>query len=221
MKKTLLFIAFISLLITYNKGGVMAELKQIQLPPPKTKGTVSLEEAIAKRRSVRNFSAKELGLNEISQLLWAAQGITTRQDGFGLRAAPSAGALYPMELYLISKDGFFHYLPEGHKLEVLGAKDLRKPLANASLGQAAVKDAAIVIVICGVPERVTGKYHERGRRYMYFEAGHIAQNIHLEAVALGLASVPIGAFNDDEVDKILGLAKGCHVLYIIPVGHAY
>jgi len=197
----------------------MAEFREIQLPQPKTKGVVSLEEAIAQRRSVRDFSAKELGLDEISQLLWAAQGITSRKAGFSLRAAPSAGALYPMELYLLSKDGLFHYLPEGHKLEVFSAKDLRGPLADACLGQAAVRKAAAVIVICGVAERITGKYAERGIRYMHIEAGHIAQNIHLEAVALGLASVPIGAFNDAEVDKILGLAKGCHTFYIIPVGH--
>jgi len=198
----------------------MAELKEIQLPQPKTNGTISLEEAIAKRRSVRDFSPKQLELNEISQLLWAAQGITGRKGGFNFRVAPSAGALYPMELYLVSKDGLFHYLPEGHKLEVLSAKDLRLPLSGAALGQAAVKDAPIVIVICGVPERITAKYGERGIRYMHIEAGHIAQNIHLEAVALGLASVPVGAFNDREVDKILGLSKDCHALYIIPVGKA-
>ncbi len=197
----------------------MAEQKEIQLPQPKTKGAVSLEETICQRRSVRDFSSKELGLDEISQLLWAAQGITARKAGSSLRAAPSAGALYPMELYLLSKNGLFHYLPEGHKLEVLSDKDLRKSLADASLGQAAIKDAAVVIVICGVPKRITGKYGERGIRYMHIEAGHIAQNIQLEATAVGLGSVPIGAFNDARVDKTLGLAKGCQALYIIPVGH--
>lgn len=197
----------------------MARENEIKLPQPKTKGRVSLEEAIAKRRSVRNYSTKELGLNEISQLLWAAQGITERKGGFSLRASPSAGALYPMELYLLTKDGLFHYLPEENKLEVLGDRDLRDSLSGASFGQQPIKRAPAVIVICGVPERITQKYGQRGIRYMHIEAGHIAQNIHLEAVALGLVSVPIGAFDDKKADNVLGLPKDCQALYIIPVGY--
>ena len=197
----------------------MAKTKDIQLPQPKTKSEVSLEEAIAKRRSVRNFIAKDLTEEQISQLLWAAQGITAKTGGHNLRTAPSAGALYPMELYLLSKDGLFHYLPEGHKLEVISDKDLRENLSSAALGQAPVRDAAVDIVICGISSRITGKYGERGIKYMDIEAGHIAQNIHLEAVALGLGSVPVGAFNDKEADSVLDLPSSCHVLYIIPVGH--
>jgi SagB-type dehydrogenase family enzyme len=220
MRKILLFIALSCLLIGYSKGGVMAENKEIQLPQPKTKGKVSLEEAIAKRRSVRSFTKKDLSLEEISQLLWAGQGITGRKTGLSLRAAPSAGAVYPMELYLLSKDGLFHYIPEGNKLEVLASQDLRSDLSDASLGQSSVKEASVVIVICAVAEKITAKYGDRGISYMNMEAGHIAQNIQLEAVALGLASVPVGAFNDAQVDKILDLPKGCHALYIIPVGEA-
>lgn len=197
----------------------MARVKEIQLCAPKTKGEVSLEEAIARRRSERSFCAKDLSEQEISQLLWAAQGITAKARGFNFRAAPSAGALYPMEIYILTKDGLFHYLPEGHKLEVLGSEDLRKTLALAALDQAMVRDAAVDIVICALPSRITSKYGERGIRYMHMEAGHIAQNIHLQAVALGLGSVPVGAFNDKEVDKILGLPQYCQALYIIPVGY--
>ena len=191
----LLWIVIACLLILGGKEVTMAQQKEIQLPQPKTKSEVSLEEAIVKRRSVRSFTPKDLSMEEISQILWAAQGITGKG---GFRAAPSAGALYPMELYLLSKDGLFHYVPKKHKLEVLGSEDLRGKLARAALGQSSVKNAAIDIVICGVPDRITKKYGERGIRYMYIEAGHIAQNIHLQAVALGLGSVPIGAFNDKE-----------------------
>ncbi len=213
MKKSLLLCV---VLVCLLKEGVMAQQKEIQLPRPRARSEVSLEEAIAKRRSVRNFSGKDFGMEEISQLLWAAQGITGKG---GFRSAPSAGALYPMELYLLSKDGLFHYIPKGHKLEILGSEDLRKKLSGAALGQSSVRNAAIDIVICGVPDRITRKYGERGIRYMHMEAGHIAQNIHLQAVALGLGSVPVGAFNDKEVDKILGLPADCNSLYIIPVGY--
>jgi SagB-type dehydrogenase family enzyme len=219
-RHVLLFIAILCLLVGSSKEVAMAKAKDIQLAQPKTKSEVSLEEAIAKRRSVRNFVAKDLSEEQISQLLWAGQGITAKTGGHNLRTAPSAGALYPIELYLLSKDGLFRYLPEGHKLEALSDKDLRRDLSAAALGQASVRDAAVDIVICGVPSRITGKYGERGIRYMHIEAGHIAQNIHLQAVALGLGSLPVGAFNDKEADKILGLSADCHTLYIIPVGYA-
>ena len=139
--------------------------------------------------------------------------------GFDFRAAPSAGALYPMELYVVSKDGVFHYLPSEHKLEILSEKDLRGKLAAVALGQAPVRQAAIDIVICAVFRRITGKYGKRGIRYAYIEAGHIAQNIHLEAVALGLGSVPIGAFDDQRLKDVLSLPSEHEPLYIIPVGH--
>lgn len=194
----------------------MVQQKEVQLPQPRTESEFSLEEAISKRRSQRNFSAKDLSMEEISQLLWSAQGITGKG---GFRTTPSAGALYPMELYVFSKDGLFHYIPKRHKLEVLGGEDLRKNLSRAALGQSAIRNAAVVFVICGVPERITRKYGERGIKYMYIEAGHIAQNIHLQAVALGLGSVPIGAFDDKAVGKVLSLPRGYQPLYIIPVGY--
>jgi SagB-type dehydrogenase family enzyme len=204
-----------------GKGGMtMAKAKEIQLPSPLTKGKISLEEAIDRRRSQRSFSSRALTLEEISQLLWAAQGITAKKGGFALRSAPSAGALYPMEIYALTKDGLYHYLPERHVLEVLGEGDLRNDLAGASLGQSSVSEAALAIVICAVYERATTRYGERGKRYAEMEAGHIAQNIHLQAVALGLGSVPIGAFNDEQLKGILKLPQEHVPLYIIPVGYA-
>lgn len=194
--------------------------KEIQLPQPLSKGKISLEEAIAKRRSQRSFSKKELTLEQISQLLWAAQGITGTKGGYSFRSAPSAGALYPMEIYALTKDGLYHYLPERHALEILVESDLRGDLSGASLGQSSVREAALDIIICAIYERITFKYGERGKKYADIEAGHIAQNIHLQATALGLGSVPIGAFNDGEVKSILSLPKDHVPLYIIPVGYA-
>lgn len=181
----------------------MSKTNEIDLPQASNKGNISLEEAISKRRSQRSFMQKDLSLEQISQLLWAAQGVTQEKSGFAFRAAPSAGALYPMEIYLLSKDGFFHYLPQGHKLEVLESKDLRSSLAAVALGQDSVREAAVSIVICAVYKRITVKYGERGIKYAHIEAGHIAQNIHLQAVALGLGSVPVGAFSDEGVKKNL------------------
>lgn len=193
------------------------DMKTINLPEPKIKGTVSVEEAIKVRRSVRRYASKDISLEDVSQLLWACQGVT---DGRGqLRASPSAGALYPLEIYIAKKDGVFHYIPAGHKLEAVSSEDIRKGLAEAAYGQAPVKEAAIDIIIAAVYERVTSKYGERGIRYTEIEAGHAAQNVFLQAVALGLDSVPIGAFTDAAVSKILKLPKEVKPLYILPVGY--
>ncbi len=189
----------------------------ISLPEPKLKGAVSLEEAIQRRRSKRSYISQELTLEEISQLLWSVQGITDERMGF--RAAPSAGALYPLEIYLVKADGLYLYLPDGHRIKRLSEKDLRRPLAQAALWQGYIAQAPIDIVICAVYERVTSKYGKRGVRYTDIEVGHAAQNLHLQAVVLGLGSVPIGAFDDDAVKKVLSLPKDHQPLYIIPVGH--
>ncbi|MCX5692075.1 MAG: SagB/ThcOx family dehydrogenase, partial [Candidatus Omnitrophica bacterium] len=202
-----------------GKNILMAETKLIQLPKPLNKGNVSLEEVIFRRRSQRSFEQKDLSLQQISQLLWAGQGITAEKGFYGLRAAPSAGALYPIEIYLLAKDGLFRYLPDGHKLESLAEQDLRGALADSSFGQAAISQAPVNIVVCVVYSRLTSKYGQRGIRYAHIEVGHVAQNIHLQAVALGLGSVPIGAFNDGEVKKILSLPINHEPLYIIPVGY--
>lgn len=188
----------------------------LNLPKPALKGGVSIEETIKARRSIRSYSDKELTLEQLSQLLWAAQGIT---DARGLRAAPSAGALYPLEVYVIKSDGFFHYRPQGHRLKVVEAEDLRQRLASACWGQDFVAQAPVDIVICAVYERITSRYGDRGVRYTDIEVGHAAENIHLQAVAMGLDSVPVGAFNDKAVSSLLGISKEERPVYIIPVGY--
>ena len=194
-----------------------AQDMEIKLPTPKEKGDVSLEETIKKRRSERNLSDKALTLEEIGQLLWACQGITNRQYGF--RAAPSASATYPLDIYLASTDGLFYYIPETHSLRRIKTKDIRPALSQACLGQSFVRDAAVNIIICAEFERTTSRYGKRGENYVYIEVGHVAENVHLQAVALGLGSVPVGAFSDDSVKEVLGISEEIMPIYIIPVGH--
>lgn len=186
------------------------------LPIPETASTVSLETAIAQRRSVRSFKDAPLTDEQISQLLWAAQGVTDQRRGF--RAAPSAGATFPLETYLVTAEGLFHYLPDQHALAEVKRGDFRKQLADAALGQDCVREAPASIVFTAVPRRTTARYGERGMMYIHMEAGHAAQNVHLQAVALGLGSVPVGAFDEAKVEEILGCAGREKALYIIPVG---
>lgn len=188
----------------------------VELPSPRTDGELSLEETLAARRSIRDFTPEELTLEEISQILWAAQGITASWGG---RTAPSAGALYPLEVYVATSDGLSRYLPEGHRAESISTADVREALAEAALGQAAVADAPAVFVITAVPARTEAKYGERAERYVQMEAGHVAQNVLLQAVALGLGGVPIGAFSDQEVAEVFSLEPGEVPLYLIPIGH--
>lgn len=213
-------ILFIAVIIIFNQntvyGEMMSEKKTVMLPSPDVDGKVALETAIQKRRSVRSFADKSLTLAQIGQLLWAAQGITDKK---GYRAAPSAGALYPLEIYVVKEDGLFRYLVESHRLERLSDKDLRASLQSAALFQASVGKAPVDIIITAVYERVTSKYGERGIRYTDIEVGHAAENILLQAVCLGLSTVPIGAFNDNSVAKVLSLPEDEVPLYIIPVGY--
>ena len=171
--------------------------KEISLPAPATAGGMSLAEAIAKRRSVRDFRSEPLTLAQISQLAWAAQGIT--DPAGGRRAAPSAGAKYPLELYLLTKEGQFHYVPQGHKLIQVSGRDRREDLSKAALGQTSVAQAPLDIVIAAVFARTEEKYGERARQYVYLEAGHVAENIVLQGVALNLGSLTVGAFRDQAV----------------------
>lgn len=214
--KVLILVAIIISSLNSAWGEKMKEEDIITLPPPDTKGKIPLETTILKRRSIRSFTDQVLNLEQIGQLLWSAQGITDKR---GYRAAPSAGALYPLEIYVAKGDGLFHYIPEGHKLRKLSDKDLRRPLQSAALFQSWVGEAAVDIIICAVYERVTSRYGKRGSRYTDIEVGHTAQNIHLQAVALGLGSVPIGAFSDDGVAKVLSLPEDEVPLYIIPIGY--
>lgn len=196
---------------------VIREREIVELPTPDTKGDVSLEETLARRRSVREFTGEQLTIEELSQLLWAAQGITADWGG---RTAPSAGALYPLEVYLVTADGLFHYLPDGHRAERLSETDLRAPLADAAFGQTAVSAAPAVFVITGVYARSAAKYGDRAERYVQLEAGHVCQNLLLQAVTLGLAGVPMGAFSDVGVQQVLGLPRNHVPLYLVPLGHA-
>ena len=190
--------------------------EMVQLPPPLKEGRIALEEALAHRRSVREFRPMELTPEEIGQLLWAAQGITHPTEG--LRTAPSAGALYPLEVYVANRNGIFHYRPQDHTLVHKGSEDVRLQLRAAALEQESVEKAPCVFAITGIEGRTTLKYGRRGIRYGELEAGHATQNLLLQAVALGLAGVPIGAFSDREVARILKLTEGERPLYLIPVG---
>jgi len=192
------------------------EFGQIPLPPPRQSGDTPLEEAIATRRSVREFTGQELSWEEVSQLLWSAQGQT---DPRGLRAAPSAGALYPLEVYAALPDGAYHYLPSQHAVEQVSDTDLREDLWEAGLRQDALRQAPAIFVIAAVYQRTEVKYGQRAERYVLMEAGHAAQNLLLQAVALNLGAVPIGAFYDDQVVEGLGLPSDHRPLYLIPVGH--
>jgi SagB-type dehydrogenase family enzyme len=187
------------------------------LPPPTVVGSMSLEEAIARRRSVRSFADLPLTLQEISQLCWAGQGITGPQQGY--RASPSAGALYPIELYIVTDQGVDHYSPKKHRLKRHLPGDVRRALQANALDQEAVGDAPACVVIAAVIERTARKYDERAERYCFMEAGHVAQNILLQATALGLAGVPVGAFEDDRIAKVLKLPEKHRVLYLLPIGN--
>ncbi len=201
----------------------MREYEQviIKLKEPKYGGSMSVEEALLKRRSVRDFKDKTVTLSEISQLMWAAQGST---DQRGFRTAPSAGALYLLELYVVAGNvtglpaGIYKYRSKSHELLSIAKGDRRIDLGNAALGQSSIRRAAPVMVLSGGYERMTTKYGERGIRYVHMEAGHAAQNVCLQTVSVGLATVVIGAFRDEEVKSLLKMASGEKPLYIIPVG---
>jgi len=188
------------------------------LPSPRLESDSSLEEALARRRSVRSFQDIPLTTAELGQLLWAAQGVSGEH---GFRTAPSAGALYPLEVYIATGDGVLHYLPQGHRCQVLSRDDVRPDLYQAALRQEPVRQAPAVFVVAAVYERTATKYGgQRSPRYVHMEAGHAAQNLLLQAVALGLGAVPIGAFDDGQVQEVLGLPADHEPLYLIPVGHA-
>jgi len=188
----------------------------ITLPKPNQNGPMSLEKAIATRRSHRDFSPQPLTLEQIGQLAWAAQG----QDTAGRhRTAPSAGATYPLELFVVTSDGLFRYLPAKHSLEKLSGQDIRTALTSAGWGQNFIEEAPLTLVFAAEFARTTRRYGERGIRYVYMEAGHAAQNVHLQAESLGLGSVAVGAFDDDSVSKVLSLPDHLEPVYMVVVGY--
>ncbi len=196
--------------------------EMIKLPEPKYVSNTSVEKALLERRSVRVYKDEPLTLIEVSQLLWAAQGIT--DPGRRLRTAPSAGALYPLDVYIVIGNvegvakGVYKYMPHQHELVKVRNGNVRNELTIAALGQTCVGESAIVIVFSAVYERTTRKYGDRGIRYVHMEAGHAAQNVYLQAVSLNLGMVVVGAFKDEEVRKILNMSDEEQPLYILPVG---
>ncbi len=193
----------------------------IQLPEPVQDGSVSVEYALLNRRSVRHYKDEPLTLSEISQLLWAAQGITSER---GLRTAPSAGALFPLEVYVVAANiahlptGIYKFNSRDRTLLKNVDEDKRNQLSQAALNQRSIARAPAVLLICAVYERVTRTYGQRGIPYTLMEIGHAAQNVCLQAVAMGMGTVVIGAFRDEEIKMIANLAKDEQPVYIIPIG---
>ena len=195
----------------------------MKLPPPRRDSNTSVESALRRRRSVREFENQPLALVEISQLLWAAQGLSGPERK---RTAPSAGALYPLELLLVAGKheelpvGVYRFQPDGHELLLIAQGDHRARLARAALDQDWLAEAPVTLVLAAIYERTARKYGQRAERYVHMEAGHAAQNVHLQAVALGLATVVVGAFEDAEVKQVLSLGSNEQPLCLMPVGRA-
>ena len=199
----------------------LKEGEMIKLPAVKKDGEMSLEKALTLRRSIRSYSSEPLSLLELSQLLWSAQGITNER---GFRTAPSAGATFPLEMFVVVnnvnqlKRGIYHYNPHDNTLEVIHLKDISSELMRASLSQSMITEAGAVLVFGAIFDRTTERYGERGIRYVHNEIGHASQNVHLQAATLNLGTVVIGAYRDDEVEEILNLDPDIRVLYMMPVG---
>jgi SagB-type dehydrogenase family enzyme len=230
MKRILCSVVLVALLVPLifaggcgkaENGAPAPEGISIPLPGPAYDSDTSVEQALLQRRSVRDFAEGSLTLAQVGQLLWAAQGIT---DPSGKRTAPSAGELYPLEVYVLVGNvagldpGVYHYRPDGHSLVRMVDGERRESLAAATNGQGKVARGAITIVITAAYDRVTGKYGRRGERYAQLEAGHAAQNLYLQAVSLDLGMVVVGDFNDSAVRQVLTAPKDETPLYIIPVG---
>ena len=193
----------------------------VKLPEPQIKSVCSLEESIKNRCSIREYANKPLSLANVSQLLWAAQGITHNSM---LRASPSAGALYPLEVYVCIgnvtglEKGKYHYNVQKHALEKISGDDKRADLSIAALGQPCIKQAPFVFILCGVFLRSQKKYGGRAQQYVYMEVGCVSENIYLQSTSLGLGTVFVGAFDDENVQKVLGLKSEQQPLCIVPVG---
>ncbi len=193
----------------------------VALPGPRLKGSLSLEEALLRRRSYREYTGEPLTLEEVSQLLWASQGVT---HPYGFRTAPSAGALYPLEVYVHPTNvlglevGIYRYDPGRHALLEVRKGDFSREIYRAGLSQEQILSASLIVMFFGVFERTTAKYGRRGIRYVFNEVGHAGQNLYLQATALGLGTVVIGAFYDEDLRSIVGSPPGEEPLYIMPVG---
>jgi SagB-type dehydrogenase family enzyme len=197
----------------------------MRLPQPDVIGRVPLEKTLKSRRTIRSFASRSITLKEFSQILWAAQGII-EQGGFR-RAVPSGGALYPIDVYAVVgeggvdeiESGVYRYEPGAHEITLVKEGDLRRELAKASLGQMWMAGAPVNLIITAEYSRSSAKYGERGVRYSMIEAGHVGQNVFLQAEALGLGAGIVGAFNDREVRWVAKLVQGHEPLLIMPVGY--
>jgi SagB-type dehydrogenase family enzyme len=199
---------------------------RISLPVPALKGAVSVEEALKQRRTVRSFASRDLSLTQVSQLLWGADGVS---DDRGHRTAPSAGATYPLELYLAVgergvKDlapGIYRYLTPEHALELVAPGEARPAIARASLNQTWMAQAPVLVVIAAQYRRCTQRYGERGVMYTHMEAGEVGQNVFLQAEALGLGAGIVGAFSDAALAQVLKLPPDIVPLLVMPVGYKH
>ncbi len=211
-------------IIFHPRGGQAAEV--VKLPPPAHKGALSVEEALKQRRTVRRFASRSLDLKQVSQLLWGADGIS---DPRGLRTAASAGATYPLELYLVVGErgvanlppGVYRYRPADHALELTAKGELRPAVARASLSQSWMAEAPVMVVIAGEYRRCTARYGDRGIMYTHMEAGHVGTNVFLQAEALGLGAGIVGAFEDRNLSQVLKLPPAHEPLLVMPVGYKY
>ncbi len=205
-------------------SGPAAEV--VKLPPPTFQGKMSVEEALKKRRTLRHFSNRGLDLAQVSQLLWGTDGVS---DSRGLRTAPSAGATYPLDLYLVVGEqgvsglapGLYHYRPDAHSLELTQKGDLRAAVARAALHQTWMAEAPVLVIFAAEYRRCMARYGDRGIRYTHMEVGHAGQNLFLQAEALGLACGIVGAFQDRTLQEVLHLPQQHEPLLIMPVGYSH
>ena len=221
-KRLLAFVGAVALcLVVVGRAAFADNEGEVLLPEPRRDGGFAVERALALRRSTREFAPGPLPLAAVSQLLWAAQGITHPD---GLRTAPSAGALHPLEVYLIAgavtglEPGVYRYHPQRHALALQSPGDARADIVRATLGQVWVADAPAIIVLAGAYQRTSRKYAKRAPRYVHIEMGHAAQNVYLQATALGLGTTLVGAFRDEELAQVLGLPKHIEPLGLLPIG---
>jgi SagB-type dehydrogenase family enzyme len=217
-------IMVMGILMVVQSGGLAAEA--IKLPQPNTTGGMALAEALKNRRTVRHFASRSLDLVQISQLLWEGDGAS---DTRGLRTSPSAGATYPLDLYLVVGErgvtdlpaGLYHYDVASHALMPLSKGNLHSPVARACLRQAWMAEAPVMVVITGEYRRCTKRYGQRGIRYTDIEAGNVSQNLFLAAEALGLGAGIVGAFDDKALAQALNLPPAHEPLLVMPLGYKH
>ncbi len=230
---TIVFFGIGKIIFSKNGNTMESEKKQVEspeninLPPPSFSGEMSVEESLKLRRSVRSYSDRSLSLEDVSQVLWSAYGVSDSESfRIKLRTAPSAGATYPLELYLMVGNveglspGIYKYHPESHSLSLHIAGDLRKEVAEACLGQKMLHEAPATIIYKVVYSRITPRYGQRGSdRYVCMDIGHSAQNVYLQTTAMGMATCAIGAFDDDKLTRIIKPQGEEEVLYLMPFGY--